>query len=103
MKIARVYFDIDLRCSFDGLAEVLKQDDKDIANLSKGDLVIFMNRKMTAFKMLAGPAYLVLYRNGSARIPLDAIQYLPTYFDGTQLEFTKAVEKSVKAKLKIYD
>lgn len=101
MRIARVYFDVDLRSSFQGLRKFLKNEKLDATTLGKGSLVIFMNRKTSAFKMLAGNDYLVYYNNQGRRIPLDAIQYLPTYFDGTTLEFNKAMEKSVKEKLRI--
>lgn len=80
-------------------ATVSAMTDK-IASFGKGSLVIFMNRKATAFKMLAGNDYLVYYNNKGRRIPLDAIQYLPTYFDGTNIEFTKVMERSVMDKLR---
>lgn len=101
MRIARVYFDMDLRCAFDGFREHLRAEKIEPEKLGKGDLIVFMNRKMTMFKMLAGDRYLVTYTNGNRRIPLEAIQYLPTYFDGSALSFSKAVEKSVKEKLRI--
>lgn len=101
MRIARVYFDVDLRCSFQGLRKFLTKEKIDPISLGKGNLIIFMNRRATSFKMLAGNDYLVYYNNSGRRIPLDAIQYLPTYFDGTSLEFNKAMEKSVRDKLRI--
>lgn len=101
MRITRVYFDHDLRASFQGLRKFLKSEKIDPTTLAKGSIVIFMNRKATAFKLLAGNSYLAYFNNEGRRIPLDAIQYLPTYFDGTSLEFNKAIEKSVKEHLRI--
>lgn len=103
MRLARIYFDVDMRCSFDGIRKFLEEEDFDVKTMNKGDLIIFLNRKMTMFKMLAGDKYLVNYSNGTSRIPLEAIQYLPTYFDGSELQFSQAIEKSVKVKLKIRD
>lgn len=100
MKIARVYLDCDLRCSFDGLNALLKKDGVEIAS-SPGNFVLFMNRKATAFKLLTANSYLMFYRSPSGRIALDAIQNIPEFFDGTRLDFNKAVEKTVKEKLRI--
>lgn len=101
MKITRVYLDIDLRCSFQGLRKQLVADGLKIDLLSKGSMIIFLNRAGTKFKLLAGNDYLVYYNNGDRRIPLDAIKYLPSYFDGTTASFDKVVEKSIRAKLNL--
>lgn len=96
MKIARIYLDCDLRCSFEGLKKLIG---KSADELGKGDLTLFLNRKATAFKLMAGKDYLTYYRNGGRRIPLEAIQHLPTFFDGQSLNFAKAIEKTIKGKL----
>lgn len=93
--------DVDMRVGFEGLAKTLKENKIDVKSLEKGSLIIFLNRKATAFKLLAGKEYVVYYKNGHRRIPLDAIQYLPTFFDGAELDFNKAVEKSIIDKVKL--
>ncbi len=92
MNIARVFFDVDMRCNFDGLKSLLKKNDMEPEKI-KGH-VIFMNRANTKFKLLAGE-YLVYYSNGNRRIPLSAIQYLPTSFDGRELNLDKAMSRAI--------
>lgn len=99
MRIARVYLDCDLRCGFEGLTKAAKGTK--VSELGKGDFVLFMNRAGTAFKILAGNQYLTYFKNGHRRIPLDAIQLLPEYFDGQRLDMVGAVKETVLKKLKI--
>lgn len=105
MVIARVYFDQDMRCAFQGFKSTLRKDgvSPDIQDREK--CFIFMNRACTKFKLMVG-GYLVYYNNGSRKIPLDAIQYLPTFFDGKKMNLdqgvTKAVIKSVRQKLGLH-
>lgn len=100
MNIARVFFDVHMGQSFQGLSRLLHKNKIDPRTLGVGDFVIFINRAGTAFKLFAGNTYLVYYKNEDRhKIPLDAIQYLPASFGGTELEFNRAVEKSLKAKV----
>lgn len=69
--------------------------------LDKGSFLVFLNRKTTAFKVLCGNSYLVYYNNKNRKIPLDAIQYLPSFFDGSEAQFTNAIERSLRQKLGI--
>lgn len=101
MRLARVYLDQDMRCSFTGIMSVLRKDKITPETLGKGSMIIFMNKAATKFKLLAGKDYLVYYSNGHRRIPLEAIQHLPSYFDGSSLELGKAIDKSVRERLRI--
>jgi hypothetical protein len=99
MKIARIFMDVDMRCNFEGMREVLKSAKIDLDTIKSDYVVILMNRRKTAFKMLVDNAYIVYYKNGNRRIPLEAIQYIPQRFGGSEMEFNKAVEKSLKVSL----
>jgi len=99
MRIARVYFEQDMRCNFPGLEAVMRKEGVDPQTLPSGSFTLFMNAARTKFKMMVGNAYLVYFSNGNKRIPLEAIQHLPQFFDGTTLDFAKAIEKSVKEKM----
>jgi hypothetical protein len=99
MKIARVFLDFDMRCSFEGIRETLKKNKIDLKTIGSDFVVILMNRKTTAFKILIDNAYIVYFKNGNRRIPLEAIQYLPQRFGGSEAEFNKAVEKVLLQKL----
>jgi hypothetical protein len=103
MKIARIFMDVDMRCNFEGMREVLKSAKIDLDTIKSDYVVILMNRRKTAFKMLVDNAYIVYYKNGNRRIPLEAIQYIPQRFGGSEMEFNKAVEKSLRVSLNIPD
>lgn len=97
MRIARVFLDCDMRCGFEGLRAVAK----DTKFEGKGDFILFINGPGTAFKMLVGNQYLTYYKNGNRRIPLEAIQLLPEFFDGTKFDLQGAIRKAVMGKLRI--
>lgn len=97
-KIARVFLDVHMGQNFQGLTKLMMKEKIDARSLGFGDFVIFLNRACTAFKLLAGNSYLVYYKN-KGKIPLEAIQYLPASFGGSELEFNKAIEKSLRAKV----
>lgn len=63
--------------------------------------VLFMNRARTAFKLFVGPHYLMYYKNGSRRIPLDAISRIPRYFNGQTLNMRGAIAETVTAQLSL--
>lgn len=93
MRITRVFFDVDMRQSFEGLKLVAKDAPKGV--------LFFMNAKRTSFKMLIQDKYIVYYKNDNKRIPLDAIQHLPASFGGTEAEMNQAIGKSLRDKLGI--
>lgn len=99
MKIARIVFDIDMRCNFEGLREYLKKE-VELETLSKDYVVICFNRRKTCFKMLIDNNYIVYYKH-KTRIPLEAIQFLPQRFGGSEMEFNRAVETSLRQKLNL--
>jgi hypothetical protein len=95
MRVTRVFLDVDMRQSFPGLARVM-------AKASAGtpvDSVLFINRRMTAFKVMTDGLFITYYNNGNRRIPLDAIKFLPQSFGGTEIEMNQAIEKSLRSKL----
>lgn len=99
MRIARVFLDSDLRCSFEGLRLVMKEQKE---QLGPNDLAVFLNRKASAFKIITGNDYLIYYKSGSARrIPLEAIKHLPVAFGGKEFDFTRSIRKSLCEKLRI--
>jgi hypothetical protein len=99
MEIARVYFDVDMRLSFQGLKGVMKKDKFDIDTKPMAyRFVLFINRKQTAFKMLVGGQHLVYHNNGSRPFPLEAVQHFPEFFNGRAVNFSGAVRKAILKK-----
>lgn len=97
MRLTRIFFDTDLRCSFEGLRKTAKSARTEL----KGNTVMFMNRAMTAFKVVTDDKYIVYFNNRHRRIPIDALKYLPQAFGGTELEMKQAIEKSLRVKLRL--
>lgn len=91
MKITRLFLNTDLRCGFEGLRLVAKKS-------GETDAVVFMNTARTAFKMLTGE-YLVYFKTGGRRIPIEAIKHLPEHFGGSPAQMDAAVRKSLEEKL----
>lgn len=99
MRLTRIFFDTDLRCSFVGLRAIAKSARTEL----EGTTVMFLNRSTTAFKVMTDNKYVVSYNNGHRRIPIEALKNLPASFGGTELEMKQAIEKSLRAKLKLDD
>lgn len=98
MKIARVFLETDMRMGFQGLHRVLGNNKINPLGLDPESYYVFMNRKRTKFKVISGK-YLVYFNNGNRMIPLEAIQYLPRNFGGSQLEMSEAIRKVVLKQL----
>jgi len=98
MKIARIFLESDLRQGFQGLHSVLSKHKINPKNLNPEHYYIFMNRACSKFKMLSG-SYLVYFNNGNRRIPLNAIQYLPKNFGGTETQMNEAIRKTLVERL----
>ena len=98
MKLARVFLETDMRMGFQGLHRLLNKNHVNSQNLNPDHYYVFMNRARTKFKVISGQ-YLVYFNNGHKLIPLEAIQYLPKNFGGSQMEMTEAIRKVVLKQL----
>lgn len=93
-----MYLDIDMRQNFDGLNMVMASEKVAIGNSSPTKVILFINRKMTSFKMISGD-FLVFYKSKNGRIPLDALKYLPQSFGGSEMEMNSAIRQSLLEKI----
>lgn len=98
MKIARIFLEQDMRRGFQGLHMELAKHKVNPNNLDPENYYIFMNRANTKFKLISGH-YLVYFNNGNRRIPLEAIQFLPKNFGGTETQMNEAIRKSLEKRL----
>lgn len=89
-KIVRVFFESDMRCSHNGLKLICSSHE---FSPSENELVVFINRKQTMFKLLAGPDTVGFYKSPSGRVTMEAIQYLPQVFNGNKLDFNSAIKR----------
>lgn len=98
MRITRVFFDVHMGLAFQGLGVIAKNAK---TKLDEDSVVVFLNRRTNAFKIMVGGSYLTYYRNGNRKIPLDALRLLPEKFGGSQMEIDEAIKKSIIKKIGI--
>lgn len=95
MGLARVFLESDMRCGFRGLLLSAHKAGWKPEEKPEGTMTLFINRTQTKFKLLIGTHYLVYYANKSRRIPLEAVQHFPQFFDGKSIDVPKAIEKVI--------
>lgn len=98
MEIARVYLDVSMSLSFQGLEKILRDSKINPQTIPPDKFTVFINRAQTAFKVLVGPHHLVYHKNGARKFPLEAISEFPKFFDGRKLDFAGAVRKAIERK-----
>lgn len=94
MNIGRIFLDSDLRQGFDGLMRDARKAGIDPQAIPSDEVLVFINRKVTSFKLLTASHYLVYWRS-TKRLPLDAIKNLPAAFTGRSFDFNKSIEKTL--------
>lgn len=91
-NLVRVFFSSDMRCSHKGLKLICEENN---FSPSENELVVFVNRKQTMFKLLSGPDTVGFYKSPSGRVTMDAIQYLPEAFNGHRINFNSAIKRAL--------
>lgn len=99
-KLIRVFSDTHLGNSHSGLAMIAKLKNIDIAKLSLGEYVVFVNRKQNAVKMFA-PGNIIAHMKlpDSMKIDMRIIALLPKYFNGGQIRYSDALKEHIKKEL----
>lgn len=92
MRITRVFFETHMGLGFEGLNAIAK---KARSPITDDTTMLFINTKMTAFKMFQGKSYIVYYKNNGKRIPIEALRFLPQAFGGSDLEMNQAIRRSL--------
>ncbi len=91
-KLIRFVADADLRQGYDGLNKKVP-----LSNLGKGEFVAFVNRRQDKVKLCTGSDMVAYLRLKSGqRVDPRVIQFLPEFFNGTNIEYDKAVEKMMR-------
>lgn len=97
MKLAHTFFDVDMRCSHEGLKKIV--DDEEI-EIKSGDFIIFLNSRRTILKMFCGSLEVILmYKKGDQPIDPGVIPLLPQYVGGGKIEMNKAMHKYLTQRL----
>lgn len=91
-KLTKYIPDADLRMGYDGLNRVTP-----LTNLGKGEFVAFVNRARDKVKLCTCNDMVAYLRLPSGqRIDPRVIQYLPEFFNGSTIEYGKAVAKVLR-------
>lgn len=96
MAVVRAYFDQDLRNGIDGLTTILKQRRVAVASMKSADLVLFINRSRTMFKMFSGSGHLVTYKSKKGRLNIEDIKSVSKVFVNTDFKSSKTDKQVAK-------
>lgn len=89
-KLAHFFLDVDLRCSHDGLSQIIK---KNKIQIGKNDFVVFMNQKRTMIKMFCqGEDALLHYKKDGRTLDPGIIRFLPEHCGGKKLNVEGAIK-----------
>ncbi len=99
-KIVRYFPDTNLSGGFDRLSAIAKRNRIDVSSLAFGEYLIFVNKKRDKLKMLCGNDLVAYLRlpNG-ARIDLRTIALIPRFFNGTAIEYDRALREVLEKQL----
>lgn len=93
MKLAHIFFDVNMSKGHKGLGEILKSNKKKISDDTS---VIFINKRWTALKMLTSSNVILhLKTPKSGRIDPNTIKYLPHCVDGGEIDYSKALKAAL--------
>jgi hypothetical protein len=96
-RLVQYFPNADLRSGYDGLYKVAKRGGLDLKTIKNGEFCAFVNRKKDKLKLATHSdfvAYLRLPRG--QQIDPRVIQVLPEFFNGTKIEYSRALENVLK-------
>ena len=100
-KLVRYFSNVHLGNAHRGLAQLARKENIDVRNLGKGEFVVFVNTKQTAFKMFAPGNIIAHYKNKEdKRIDPRTIVMLPNYFDGAEINYDRALKAVIEREFK---
>jgi len=96
-RIIRYFPNTHMGNAHHGLAEIAAQHKININKLNPGEFVIFVNNDQTALKMF-GPGNIIAHLRmpGSEKINPRVISMIPKFFNGTQIEYDKALREVIQ-------
>jgi len=94
-RLLRVVFNADMRNSHDGLAKLAKSLNIDVNKLQPGNFVAFINSKKNHLKLYASGNIIAHLKLPNGKLNLNLLSKLPTYFNGTEIEYTKALREQM--------
>lgn len=100
-RVIRFFSEVNMRNGHKGLAELAKEEGIDINKLKQGEFIMFMNTKQNALKMFAqGNVIAHLKMPGTQRINAKVITLLPRFFNGSKIEYNRALKEVIEREFK---
>ena len=96
-KVIRYFPETHMGNSHHGLAEIAAKHKINVNKLEPGEFVIFANSDLSALKMYAaGNIIAHLRMPGSQKINPRVIAMIPRFFNGSQIEYDKALREVIQ-------
>jgi hypothetical protein len=101
-RVIRFFPEADLRCMHDGLRRLALEHKIDVLNLKPGEFIVFANRSKTMLKIFApGNTIAVTKSPDGRRLDLNVIRLIPRFFNGSEFQYDKALQKLLENKTQV--
>lgn len=90
MKLAHLFFEVNMSNSHNGLSAILKKQTK-VKAPAAGECAIFINRAWTAVKLLTADGT-ILHQKPKHGVNPKTLPYLPQCVEGKELNYQRALE-----------
>lgn len=94
-KIIQVFFNVDMRNGVDGLMAIAEKAEIDLAKVSPGHFLVFINSRKNRLKLFASKDVYAYYRSTEGPINMLMIQHLPRAFNGSKINFSGALRAAL--------
>ena len=102
-RIRQAFLDVSMTNRVNGLASIAEKSGIKVRDLTAGDFLVFLNSGYTQMAILAAPANLhtlptLIYVKapGKTKINLGVLRELPKVFNGSAINYDKALEPVLK-------
>lgn len=100
-EITRLVLNADLRCSHDGLSEMLKKTFKlETNDLEPGEYVVCVNSAKTIVKIFAAGNVIAHYKSPRGMINLKTLRLIPKFFNGRALDYDGALGEVIRKEIR---
>jgi hypothetical protein len=96
VRAVALYLNVTMHKQHHGLSELAA-----VNELESNDLILFVNKKLTAYKAMVSPEVVVYYRSPGDRLTLNDFKRLPELFGGDRLVLSREVERELMDILKV--
>jgi hypothetical protein len=101
VKALRIFLNVDLRNSHEGLSAIATKNKIDVKKLVAGEYLIFINSEKNKIKLYAANEVIAYYRCPHGKVDLRAISKIPQAFKASgKIDYDACLKEIMEAKLK---